>query len=278
MSGPVYLNHIELSQGQDILHMLYSGDRILFSPDSGRFLFRENELSTVNLVPGEGKYVVGLYDRIPCLASWVEGEPVIPESLCWKSLYGLLGRVPDADFNWVGRGWQLINSYRNHRFCSRCGSENRPQEKVHGSVCDNCGLLSYPRISPAVIMLVTRGEECLMAKNVQWADTDMYSALAGFVEPGEYAEQTVHRETMEEVGLTLSSVEYIGSQPWPFPGQLMLGFLAEYKSGELSIDTEEIAEAIWCRYDRLPPRPDQRTLSGRVIDTFVNRCRLRLGE
>ena len=136
-------------------------------------------------------------------------------------------------------------------------------------ICNDCGLIVYPRLSPSIIVLVRRDEEMLLARNANWP-RGMYSTLAGFVEPGESIEQTVHREVFEEVALQVGNVRYLGSQSWPFPNSLMLGFHATYEQGEIQCQEGEIADARWFRYDDLPSVPPATAISRWLIDDFVN--------
>ena len=129
----------------------------------------------------------------------------------------------------------------------------------------------YPRLSPSIIVCVNRGEEILLAKNAQ-ARGNFYSTLAGFVEPGESIEETVHREVFEEVGIRVTNLKYFGSQSWPFPNSLMLGFHAEYESGDLVLQDEEISDAQWFHYTDLPNRPAMVSISGWLINDFIKRA------
>ena len=134
--------------------------------------------------------------------------------------------------------------------------------------CDSCGHINYPRLSPSIIVLVTKGEEMLLARNANWP-AKMYSTLAGFVEPGESIEQTVHREVFEEVGLKVQNLKYFGSQSWPFPNSLMLGFHAEYAGGDIVCQPEEIADAQWYTKDSMPQTPPKTAISGWLIEEFL---------
>ena len=134
--------------------------------------------------------------------------------------------------------------------------------------CADCRIVNYPRLSPSIIVLITKGEEMLLARNANWP-TNMYSTLAGFVEPGESIEQTVHREVHEEVGLRVENLKYFGSQSWPFPNSLMLGFHAEYRDGDIVCQPGEIADAQWFTKDTLPQTPPKTAISGWLIDEFI---------
>ena len=126
----------------------------------------------------------------------------------------------------------------------------------------------YPRLSPCIITLITRGDECLLAWHTR-SKEEKYSCLAGFIEIGESPEQTLVREVMEEVGVSVNNIRYVESQPWPFPGQLMLGYFADYTGGDIRLDENEILAAKWFRYDQLPKVPPVTTISGRLIHAFV---------
>ena len=142
--------------------------------------------------------------------------------------------------------------------------------------CDNCESQHYPRISPSMIVLVTRGDEVLLARSPRFV-TGIYSTLAGFVEPGESVEHCVAREVREEVGVEVQNLQYIGSQGWPFPHSLMLGFHAEYAGGDIVMQEDEIEDARWFRVDALPPLPASRSIARYLIDLYVAR-RLGLPE
>ncbi|MCV6606161.1 MAG: NAD(+) diphosphatase [Porticoccaceae bacterium] len=174
-------------------------------------------------------------------------------------------------FALAGRAVQLLGSYREHRFCGRCGGRNQALNGEHAMHCSACDHSYYPRLSPCAIMLVTRGEYCLLARH--GGRGDYFTCLAGYVEPGEQVEQTVRREVREEVGVDVSRLSYFASQCWPFPGQLMLGFYAEYRDGDIAPDGVEIVEADWFHYSDLPQHPGPNTLSGQLIRGFVSRHR-----
>ncbi len=195
-----------------------------------------------------------------------------PDGYSWDGLRALMGLINPAMFELASRALQVVNWDRDHKFCGRCGGETLQHAQERAKVCSSCGVDYYPRLSPCAITVITRGDECLLAHNAQFPP-GMFSALAGFIEAGESVEATLRREVMEEVGLKVGKLEYFNSQSWPFPSQLMLGFHAEYESGDICVDGEEITEANWDRFDQLPFVPLVSTLSGQLIDAFVKRHR-----
>ena len=187
-----------------------------------------------------------------------------------NSLRSLLFFSDQEKFLLGGRASQLVNWYKNHRFCGTCGTQTVHHGSERTLVCDSCSLHFFPRISPCVIMLVTKGDEMLLAQSSRFK-SNFYSCLAGFIEIGETPEQTVHREVKEEVDLQVKNVRYISSQSWPFPSELMLGFLAEYDSGEIVPDPSEIADARWFDIDSLPNVPSEKiSVAGKLIRTFID--------
>lgn len=183
------------------------------------------------------------------------------------------GAVPEHHWLAAGRAVQIVEWARTHRFCGRCGEPTEPIAGERAMRCPGCGLLSFPRLSPAMITLVTRGEpgpdqEALLARGVQF-QRPMYSCLAGFVEPGESLEASVLREVHEEVGITVANPRYFGSQPWPFPNSLMIGFRADYESGDIVCDPAEIVDANWYRKDDLPMIPPGISIARKLIDAWV---------
>lgn len=212
------------------------------------------------------KIYLGTWRGTHCFAIEAQGSPSTP--YVTSDLRSWLGRVESSMFYLAGRAKQVVEWNHDHSFCGRCGTSTKDHARDRAKQCEKCGLVSYPRLSPSIIVLVRRDDEALLARNADWHH-GMFSTIAGFVEPGESIEQTVHREVLEEVGLAISNLRYMGSQPWPFPNSLMLGFHADYLSGEIVCNDEEIAEAHWFRYDDLPNRPGATAISGWLIDAFV---------
>lgn len=187
-------------------------------------------------------------------------------------LFSYFGRATEEEWAVAGRAVQLAEWARTHRFCGRCATPTERHGDDRAMRCPSCGLLAYPRLAPAMITLVTRGEgdhsEALLARGVQFR-APMYSCLAGFVEPGESLEQSVVREVREEVGVEIATPRYVGSQPWPFPHSLMIGFRAEWTGGEIVCDPTEIVDAQWFRKDALPTVPPRISIARKLIDGWL---------
>jgi NAD+ diphosphatase len=191
-----------------------------------------------------------------------------PPGFAWRGLRGLYGAVDEATFAACGRAVHLADWATTSRFCGACGAATERAEGERAMRCPSCKNMYYPRIAPAVIVLVRRGEEALLARGARFP-LPFFSTLAGFSEIGESLEETLVREVREEVGIEIHRARYFGSQPWPFPHSLMIGFTAEYKSGELALDPNEIAEAAWFRADALPMVPPKISIARALIDAWV---------
>lgn len=192
-----------------------------------------------------------------------------------RSLRSLLFTQSDYAFTVAGKASQVLDWYCSHRYCGSCGRPTTHHESQRAVFCSNCNQHYFPRINPCAIVLVVRGEQLLLARSARFK-TGFFSCLAGFVEIGETPEETVLREVKEEVGIEVENIRYIRSQSWPFPSQLMLGFIAEYRSGEIIPDPEEIAEASWYSIDELPTVPAADiSVAGELIQLFIDEARSR---
>lgn len=219
------------------------------------------------------RHVVGIVDGDAWWAVDVPPDAEDPSYGAAVDLYSYFGRAAPSEWMAAGRAVQLVEWARTHRFCGRCGTPTEVSAGERGMRCPACGLVAYPRVAPAMIVLVTRGEpgpdqEALLARGVNFP-LPMYSCLAGFVEPGEDLEGAVVREVAEEVGVRVGNVTYRASQPWPFPHSLMIGFRAEYESGELVLDETEIADAGWYRRDSMPTIPPGISVARRLIEQWL---------
>jgi NAD+ diphosphatase len=186
------------------------------------------------------------------------------------NLRKLVGRLEDGTWITVNRAMQLLEWYNTHKYCSCCGAKTVHKDNEHSLVCVNCQHSYYPRINPCIMVLIIHGDKVLLVKSSN-QNAKHFSLIAGFIEAGESAEEAVHREVLEEVGLQVTNLIYRYSHSWPFPHALMLGFIAEYTGGELSLDPTEISDAGWYCADDLPllTLPDHGTLSRRLIDDWL---------
>lgn len=222
------------------------------------------DLSTLGLDLTTAHYV-GRHDEVDCFALSLDVEPSQP--FVTLGLRGLFGRFDEPTFAVAGRALQVAGWADTHRFCGRCATPTERDPKERCLRCPRCALAMYPRISPAIIVLVRRGNEALLARSSR-VPVPFYSTLAGFAEAGESLEETLHREVREEVGIEVDDLRYFGSQPWPFPHSLMVGFTARHVSGELRPDPEEIADAQWFLPDALPVVPPRLSIARSLIDAW----------
>ncbi len=208
--------------------------------------------------------LVGQWQGRPCYAAEVDALPAHPNGEM-TPLRAIFGQAGEAAFALAGRAAQLLDWQKHHRFCGQCGTPTAMQSGELAMLCPTCGLLVYPRLSPAVMVLVRDGDKLLLARSPRFKP-GVYSALAGFVEPGESVEECARREVREEVGIEIANLRYFASQPWPFPNSLMLAFFADYAGGAIRPDPDEIEAADWFTLDRLPTLPEPISISRRLID------------
>lgn len=193
-----------------------------------------------------------------------------PDGFVLSGLREAHALLPEPLWLLAGRALQLLEWRRSHRFCGGCGAPTEPHASERAMVCPRCGQLHFPRVSPAIIVLVERDGRALLGRSPHFPP-GVFSTLAGFVEPGESLEEAVRREVMEEVGVRLGDVRYFGSQPWPFPHSLMVGFTARWAGGDVAPDGVEVVEAGWFAPDDLPRLPTSFSIARRLIDDFVAR-------
>lgn len=183
----------------------------------------------------------------------------------WVPLKRAFGLLDQREFMLAGRAVQLLRWRRENAFCGCCGGICTPHAKDPAMVCVSCGFHQYPRINPCIIVLVLRRDQALLASNANFQG-NFYSCLAGFIEAGESAEQALHREVKEEVNIDVTNLRYIGSQAWPFPHSLMLGYLADWQAGDISPDGAEIIAADWFTRDNMPQIPARGSIARELID------------
>ncbi len=252
------------------VNLVFSGDMLLVrDPD----LHPHLDLHA-HALPDDAQFVpVGILGDSYYQATWIA-----PGSTAWpghsfRKLRSLFGAIEDPLLAIAGRAFQIVEWARTHRFCGACGG---PTHLVAGERCMRCaacGHMAYPRISPAMMVLIQNGDAILLARHLN-SPSGFFTALAGFLEAGESIEDAIHREVLEEVGLRVRDLRYFGSQPWPFPHSLMVAFTAQYVSGEIRLDTTEIAEARWFGSgDPMPPVPPLGlSIAGHLIHAHLPRA------
>jgi NAD+ diphosphatase len=217
-------------------------------------------------------HFLGRFDGVDCVAVALEDDAEAPRGFAFTGLRSLFGRASEPLLAIAARAFQVVEWDRTHRFCGRCGQPMRQRTHERAKECAACGYVAYPRISPAMMVLVTRGRELLLARANRFPGA-MFSALAGFVEAGETIEDCVHREVREEVGLDVANLRYFASQSWSFPHSLMIAYTADYAGGEIAPDPSEIADARWFRPDALPDLPTPLSIARLLIETTAERLR-----
>jgi NAD+ diphosphatase len=210
-----------------------------------------------------------------CYVAELEHANDLPAGHAMHGLRAVFTLVEEPLAVLAGRAYQIMEWDRNHQFCSRCGTPTVARTDERARACPKCRFTVYPPVSPAIMILIKRGREVLLGRKKDWAP-NRYSALAGFVEPGEMLEDTVRRETREEVGVEVENIRYFGSQPWPFPHSLMVAFVADYAGGEIRPDGVEIEEARFFDAGQLPQLPPSISISRRLITTVC--AKLARGE
>jgi NAD+ diphosphatase len=245
------------------------------------FVFRENkllvrmeggkaaipcvrDLAELNLSPLTAQFLGTLEDR-PCWSAEVAPEAAAPSGMSFEELRPLYAALDEDIFLLAGKALQIVNWEQMHRYCGRCGRKTEPLPGERAKTCPACGLASYPRLNPAVITAVLKDGKILLTHNTSFPG-NRYSLIAGFVEAGETLEECVKREIKEEAGIKVKNIRYFGSQPWPFPNSLMIGFTAEWESGEIAVDGKEITDAGWYDSGNLPNIPPKISIAREIID------------
>jgi NAD+ diphosphatase len=253
---------------EDALWFLFQGQELLTKKQDDRYLIpRSRDMQALDPRP-EPLHYLGSLDGQPCYAGEMPATILPPAQFALKGIRSLFEHLDAPLIGVAGLANQLVLWDRNHRFCGRCGLETEDKAGERAKVCPGCGLINYPRLSPAMIVAVVREDRLLLAHSQRFPGK-FYSVLAGFVEPGETLEECIRREIGEEVGIEVKNIRYFGSQPWPFPDSLMIAFTAEYAKGEIIADPAEIADAGWFSADNLPPIPPKISIARQLIDWFT---------
>lgn len=251
----------------DVIWLLFRGQELLVKADDSSFPLQANTV----LLPllNNPSYHVTWYQEQAVLVTYIEEHTPPPEGYHFQHLRALLTQINQEQFSLAGMASQVLEWAKSHRFCSRCGTATIPHPQGERAlVCPSCQYSQYPRINPCVIVAISKDDTILLAR-AQRFNRPMYSLLAGFVEAGETLEQAVAREVLEESGVQIKNIRYFGSQAWPFPSNLMLGFTAEWASSELVLQEEEIMDAQFFRYDDLPQIPPEGSIAYQLIHATV---------
>ncbi len=254
----------------DAICFVWRDDKMLISASEPPALPTLSDISRMAI--DGGRHYLGRYNGIDCIAVRASADAPEPAGWQWRGLRSLFLQISDPMLALAGRASQVIEWDRSHRYCGRCGTPTVEKPDERAKECPACGYVAYPRVSPAMMVLVTRGRELLLARANRFPNA-MYSALAGFVEIGESIEDCIHREVREEVGIEVGGLRYFSSQSWPFPHSLMIAFNAEYVSGEARPCDDEIADVQWFSLDALPPLPGPVSISRKLIDATIARLR-----
>jgi NAD+ diphosphatase len=226
-----------------------------------------NELSSIGLLPVRTQFLGYLGDQ-PCFSAELMPTCSLPAGTALRCLRQLYGSLEETWFAIAGLAFQVMEWDRTHQFCGACGQPTQPVLGERVRRCLSCQSSHYPRVSPAMIVLIAKGDEILLGRAPRFRP-GMYSLLAGYVDPGESLEAAVVREVREEVGLEIANLRYWGSQPWPFPHTLMVGYTATYAGGKIVLDDQELTDAAWFSKDNLPLLPPPVSIARKMIDWFV---------
>ena len=207
-------------------------------------------------------------DGKACVAYSINMPPTDMDGFAMMGLRESWKVLPERFYNAASKAAELLYWDSNTRYCGMCGAPMK-RETAISKRCTNCGKEVWPQVSPAIIVRIRRGDDILLVHAKNFRRSEMFGLVAGFVETGETLEECVIREVREEVGLSVTNIRYFGSQPWPYPCGLMIGFTADYVSGELHLQEEELSKAGWFNRSNLPPIPDKMSIARRLIDDYI---------
>lgn len=218
-------------------------------------------------------HLLGHFNQHDVYCAEFVAHHALPSEFSIMPLRKALEVIGEEWYTLAVKAYSIINWDKNHQYCGRCGHLTQQKINTFERICESCTQVFYPRISPSVIALIHKNDQILMARSPHFAP-GVYGLIAGFIEAGESAETALHREVAEEVGITIHNLQYFGSQAWPFPDSLMIGFVAEHLAGEIVIDNNEIETAGWFHMHELPGRPSTNiSLAAKLLDSFIAKHR-----
>ena len=252
----------------DAWWFVFRGNQILLHPgETGVELPCVADPRALGVEPLRTQYLGTLHGR-HCFSAECDETAHPAGRMTFAGLRSLFSIIDDATFLLAGRAVQIMDWDRSHQYCGRCGTPTERKVSERSRTCPACGQSHYPRLAPVAMALVRRGRELLLARSPHFPP-GMFSALAGFVEPGESLEECLVREVREEVGVDVTNLRYFSSQPWPFPHSLMIAFQCDYAGGDITPQEDEIEAAGWFTPDALPPLPHRLSIARRLIDAAL---------
>ncbi|WP_289028871.1 NAD(+) diphosphatase [uncultured Paraglaciecola sp.] len=257
--------NISVTPDTKAIWLIISGDKIFQKADNSDLIVGSWETLHFAHHYQEQIIQVGSHQNLPCFLVDMGSERIENNDYTLVGIRALLFQVDVSFFSIISRAWQVALFIRTHRFCGQCGSVMQQIDWEMALQCSRCQHRCYPRISPCIIVSIRHEDTILLAQGKPQRARQMFSTLAGFVESGETLEQAVHREVFEEVGIKVKNLRYFSSQPWPFPHSLMVGFLADFDSGNIQVDGKEILQAEWFDPKALPNIPPTGSISGQLI-------------
>ncbi|MBK8251968.1 MAG: NAD(+) diphosphatase [Polyangiaceae bacterium] len=248
----------------------FRGPQLLLKSTGGKGAspLRRDEFLSLGLEVIRAQYI-GALNGVGCVAAELQKDAPEVTGHQYLDLRRAFFALDPSEFAAAGLAFQIQYWDKNHRFCGGCGGPLALKQTERAKRCDPCDRDFYPPVVPAMIVRVVRGDHILMTRQSRFPK-GMYGLVAGFLEPGETLEECVAREVLEETGVRVHNVRYFGSQPWPFPHQIMIGFVADYLSGDIVVDTSELEEAAWFNRSEMPMLPPPISLARRLIDDFLN--------
>ena len=261
-----------ITSGQEVYGpgywFVFCSNRLLVRTDDNSLsipLISDPEKLNLSLISTE---YLGTLEGRPCYSAETAPDTEAPQGTTFQDLRSLYGAVDEDIYLLAGRALQIVAWDQTHQYCGRCGHKTIDLKDERARKCPACGFMSFPRLSPAVITAVLKDNQILLTRYASFRG-HMHTIIAGFVEPGETLEECLRREVMEEAGIKVKNIKYFSSQPWPFPNSLMIGFTAEYESGEIIVDGKEIAEAGWYDAAHIPEVPGKLSIAREIIDWFI---------
>ncbi len=245
-------------------YIVFSNDSLLYNHQKKSFLI-ENLNQEFDDFLFHKKIYQDAQQEIYCVE--IPTDIVIPHYELANLRY-VLSHLPEIDINIIAKLKNLYHWHKKNQFCGGCGHSTK-DKNMQLKICPHCKNEIYPHISPAMMVAIIKNDKILLANGVNWPK-DFYSVLAGFVDAGETIEECVHREVKEEVGLTVKNLRYFSSQAWPFPHSLMLAFIADYDSGKIIVDKNELTHAKWFPIQKLPHTPTKISIAGKLISHVLD--------